>query len=266
MRFNKGYPEELSYPLTAIPEAVEGSQLVSPHIAVDHGLEAPTHPEDAEFDAELQEVVQVVSDVRYGKWPAEFLEKHHYDAVRHFDPKVVPEPLAMMGISADDPMSAALAVQMDNPIDLALAIMDWLFDKGEIDWRQHTGHIDFHQQKIGCNGIIAQRQRMSAVKGWEEKYRHGRARPEEALRMPGGLFTAYKAGCPCHPSYPAQHAVQAGTVADTIIHIFKIERESTLRVIYNSAYHFSMYRTFAGVHYASDNLAGLWLGGMDPAE
>ena len=71
-------------------------------------------------------------------------------------------------------------------------------------------------------------------------------------------FTAYPEGCPTHPAWPAMHA--ASSVASlwlaVVMKLTPNQYCEVLRMDYAVAYG----RTVAGVHYHSDNIAGLNLG------
>jgi len=116
------------------------------------------------------------------------------------------------------------------------------------------------------------------------KYFEGRARPEEIAfkistgemdgtngvpdnvlqAIPQGSlnravdFTAYPEGSPMHPSWPAMHS--AASVGSTwlavVLNLTEEQHCQAKLVDYGVAYA----RTVAGVHYASDNIAGLKLG------
>jgi len=112
------------------------------------------------------------------------------------------------------------------------------------------------------------------------KWHVGRARPEEvawSLRQ-GELkadpettslirgmnfgsatnFTAYREGSPVHPAYPAMHSAASSisTWADVVGDLTDEQREEARLLDFSIAY----FRTLAGVHYPSDNRAGLALG------
>jgi len=71
-------------------------------------------------------------------------------------------------------------------------------------------------------------------------------------------FTAYDEGCPRHPSWPAMHsaASQASLWLSVVLNLTDEQLEQAQKVDYAVA----MARTVAGVHYNSDNIAGLNLG------
>eukprot|EP00040_Diaphanoeca_grandis_P013758 m.69496 g.69496 ORF g.69496 m.69496 type:complete len:445 (+) comp24097_c0_seq2:79-1413(+) len=72
-------------------------------------------------------------------------------------------------------------------------------------------------------------------------------------------FTAYKGGgSPMHPSYPAMHSA-ASTCATWLSVVFDLTEEEMdeIRLL---DFSISYFRTVAGVHYRSDNAAGLSLG------
>jgi len=145
------------------------------------------------------------------------------------------------------------------------------------------------------NGAVA----LSALAGWTvaevspaafaSKWFVGRMRPEEvalrvregSLSVPGAsvksaidaifcgqgnsscqqkaaTFTAYEEGSPVHPSWPAMHSAASSlsTWLDVVADLTPQQREEVRLLDYSIAY----FRTFAGVHYPSDNRAGLALG------
>lgn len=72
------------------------------------------------------------------------------------------------------------------------------------------------------------------------------------------LATAYPEGCPMHPSYPAMHsAISCSSVyLPVVLDLTEAQVEEARRLDYCVAW----FRTLAGVHYLSDNVAGLALG------
>lgn len=114
------------------------------------------------------------------------------------------------------------------------------------------------------------------------KWRYGRARPEEVawnVSQGGGLsgapasvvakvrrmqlssaegFTAYSEGSPRHPSFPAMHsAASSSSLWLPIVMDLSAEQLQEARRL---DWAVSRFRTVAGVHYDSDNRAGLMLG------
>jgi hypothetical protein len=71
-------------------------------------------------------------------------------------------------------------------------------------------------------------------------------------------FTAYPEGCPMHPSWPAMHsAASVGSLwLAVVLNLTEAQWCQAKLVDYDIAYA----RTVAGVHYSSDNIAGLTLG------
>jgi PAP2 superfamily len=71
-------------------------------------------------------------------------------------------------------------------------------------------------------------------------------------------FTAFPEGSPCHPSWPAMHsaASSASLWLAVVLNLNEAQYCEVKKVDYAIAYA----RTVAGVHYPSDNLAGLELG------
>ena len=72
-------------------------------------------------------------------------------------------------------------------------------------------------------------------------------------------FTAYKEGIPTHPSWPAMHSAASSAsmwIAVVLDDLTPEQYCEALRVDYAASYA----RTIAGVHYPTDNIAGLNLG------
>jgi len=71
-------------------------------------------------------------------------------------------------------------------------------------------------------------------------------------------FTAYPEGCPNHPSYPAMHAAASSISLwlSVVLHLTPQQEQEARRLDYAVSYA----RTVAGVHFVSDNVAGLTLG------
>ena len=263
MRFQKGSTTSLEYPLTAVPANNGSSRLVNPMIGNPRGLKAPLMPGELGFDAELHEVLEVRLDVTNGRYPADFMARHHPRA--DFDPMVMPEPLARKGLSIDDPQGLANVVHMDSPIDMPLAVLMWLVGQTDVRLKESVSdHVDFLGAVPYVIENLADAVKRNLIRAFEAKFYFGRPRPEEVLEADTAIlfskFTAYPEGAPCHPAYPAGHGAAAAAVKvfDKMFHLLPWHK----RVIYDCAYHWSQYRTLAGVHYATDNLAGLEVGGL----
>lgn len=262
MFFNKGAETPLDYPLLAIPENSGNSRLVNPAVGDSHGLSAPTMPHELGFESELNEVLEVRLMVSQGIYPADFMARHH--PRESFNPVMVPEPLAREGLTIENPQAMANVVHMDSPIDMPLAVLAWLLSEGAQRKKPTSEHVDFLGHVPHVVEDVADAVKRNLHKAFEAKYWFGRPRPEEVLHqftdISPELFTAYPEGCPCHPAYPAGHGAAAGAVRifKKLFHL----TEAQWRVCVDTAYHWSMYRTFAGVHYANDNTAGLAIGGL----
>lgn len=268
--FSKGAAAPVAFPVTDLAAVTAPSGLASPRVGDSHGLPSPTMPGDAGFEAELQEVADVRMHVLDNKWPSHFLAKYH--PRQDFDPDIVPvpvataikDPLASRGFLpyTVSPSEAANVVHMDRPTDLPFLVWDWLRTQ-DVRLKNPTGHVDFLETVPQPLAAMATAASDGLERAFQAKYFFGRPRPEEVFnRCPDhlGTFTHYEEGCPTHPAYPAGHGAAAASVA-VLFDIFDMD-DPTRDVIVDSAYHWAMYRTFAGVHYADDNLAGLVVGGL----
>jgi hypothetical protein len=73
-------------------------------------------------------------------------------------------------------------------------------------------------------------------------------------------FTHYEEGCPMHPSWPAMHS--ASSVASLWLAVVADLTPDQYCQVLRTDYAVSFARTVAGVHYTTDNIAGLNLGQM----
>ena len=71
-------------------------------------------------------------------------------------------------------------------------------------------------------------------------------------------FTAYPEGSPSHPSWPAMHSA-ASAASLWLATVADLTKEQYCQVLLTD-YGIAFARTVAGVHYSSDNIAGLNLG------
>lgn len=258
-KFNKLAPAGLVFPVTT-SNYPASSRMHSPLVGNPHGLPAPSMPGDEAFEHELMEVMAVRVMYERNKWPADFLKKHHPRA--SYDPNQLPMPLVEGGITRS-PHSLANAVHMDHPIDLAKFVLRWLLKQGVQPRTPESNHNNFLQRvpdaMLAATVAVCDNMR----KCFEVKYYYGRPRPEEAMLEAGytrDLVTNYPEGCPPHPAYPAGHAAAAAAV--NVFRDYFVLTQAQWDVVFDSAYVFAQGRTVAGVHYASDNLAGLTLGGL----
>lgn len=269
--FNKGYEGQISYPLTqeGLNEIeTVGGTVVNPVVSKSHGLAMPTYPYNKQgqvnedFLQELFEVVHVRMLVLQDRYPTEFMAKHH--PREDFDPNVLPEPLTEPFVNADlsidNPKGLANIVHMDTPIDMPLAVLRWVRNQGVPLKTPQTGCTDFLGGVPEMIDAISLQIADSLRKAFEAKWYFGRPRPEEAIGFGSFDFTAYEEGSPSHGSFVAGHSSATSGVLPIIQH-YDLSREQ-INVIFDTAYHWGMYRTFAGVHYATDNLAGLELAGL----
>lgn len=151
-----------------------------------------------------------------------------------------------------------------------------------------TGNKDFLRFPVMLSDLVGHAIRMVAPCDFALKWDEGRARPEEVAWMikEGHLtipdkysdrvyelfakigdynsftsptnFTAYPEGSPNHPSYPAMHsaASAASFWLDVTMDLNEEQRCEARMLDYSISYA----RTVAGVHYSSDNIAGLMVG------
>jgi hypothetical protein len=71
-------------------------------------------------------------------------------------------------------------------------------------------------------------------------------------------FTHYQEGCPLHPSWPAMHSASSASSLWLAV-VADLTPDQYCQVL-RTDYAVSFARTVAGVHYTTDNIAGLNLG------
>lgn len=182
---------------------------------------------------------------------------------------------------------AAEQVNDEIPGKHHMHLLEYLFktgakvDKSMIPSKSKT---EFLKQEVACAEIATWAISEIGYTNFKIKWFVGRCRPEEVafkittgeyneysgvpkeivdkikqmqLRTPED-FTAYKQGCPRHPSFPAMHSAASAmsTWAPTVLMLTK-EQICQCKLL---DWAIAFARTLAGVHYPSDNLAGLKLG------
>lgn len=260
-RYNKGYPAPISYPIPAsgLP-MITGSKLHAPIPGEAHDSPVPSMPGTEHYQCELTELLIVRAEVEKGKWPTEFLKRHH--PRNTFNATIIPEPLKLGGLNHLDPKFAASMVHKDLPTDLAHWCYKYVRAQNAPLKTKENPHTSFLQFAPNMLCDIGNKVEENFLKTWQVKWFYGRPRPEEATSQCDSTtnITSYPEGCPFHPSYPAGHA--AGAAAVTVLFDNYTLTQQQYDNIYDAAYMFAMFRTFSGVHFASDNIEGLKLSGF----
>ena len=153
MRFSKGAGVNiLEFPITAQSlSKLTPCNIVNPQVGKRHGLIDPTWPEDGEAHDKIQsEVIQARMYTDRNKLPKKLLERYH--PRDDYDGSIIPEPLIAAGI--EDAKSAALAVRMDHPFDLAQFCLDWLLMNGGKLKQKHTAHADFLNPLVASSAYM----------------------------------------------------------------------------------------------------------------
>lgn len=256
MKFKKGNNgNEISYPLKQSQiDGFNNSKFVSPKVGKSNGLKNVLKDEDLVNLA--NEVVNVRLMIQRGEYPQAFLNKYYpFNGVA---PNELTQPLLNEGLSKDDLDGLANVVHMDTPMDMSLAILKWLSSEGCKLKKDDSDQILFTETICDVIEDISDGVKRYANKAFEVKYNYGVARPEEVSEY-GIALTAYYEGCPNHPSYPAGHGAIAGGGVLAFFNHFDLNEKQT-KIILDTTYLWAMFRTFAGVHYGYDNVAGLYLG------
>lgn len=267
--FKKGSkPNEPSYPFSkATINNLKKCRLVNPKVGKRHDFCVPA---DFNIVESTNEIVQVRLEVEKNQFPMWFMQKY-YPFKSEFGKYEFPEEIASIeGLSADNPKGLADVVHMDSPSDMPRAVLKWLthpYYKQEQNVKNWTDkYINFLETIPDVEEQIADGVKKALIKAFEMKYFFGVARPEEVWsslnNLDGKLLTAYPEGCPNHPSYPAGHASAAAGGLVYLIKEFPNLTDYQLKRILDMGYSWAMFRSFAGVHHAIDNIAGLMANGF----
>lgn len=261
VQFSKGAgANDLQFPLTATSiAALAPSKLASPRPGNPNGLTLPASLANLTKDSpSFTQVQRVRAEVARDEMPWWFFEMHWPSEWGPFEHRI-PALLKAKGLRARDPEGLADVVHMDSPVDLGLAIGDWLrSEMARANDLQSGGHVPFLDMVPGPLARMAVAVDDALERAFEAKYYFGVARPEEV----GGInCTHYPEGCPTHPSYPAGHGAAAGATGKHFIDEWDLTPTQVYEVRL-ACYLWAQFRTLAGVHYAEDNLAGLKVGGL----
>jgi len=245
-----------------------------------------THPEDDAFWDDFDEVIEAQIAIQKNR-----LNQCEEDSIQDVMPRMT-DLWRGFGIA-----EVAEAVRDEFPgVYHAEMIANWV-DQGSLNVNDKiipkTGNIDFLRGAVFLSGMIGYAIRAVGECNFVLKWEVGRARPEEvAYKVVNGeiskvpkktrellkkmnleellekkevndaraatAFTAYDEGSPTHPSWPAMHsASSAGSYWLDITQNLSEDQLCEARML---DYSVSYARTVAGVHYRSDNIAGLIVG------
>lgn len=247
-------------------------------------LYPPPHPENGDaFWEEFKEVMEAVGELK--------AFQRSFPSTTDPLPKVM-ERITDLWNGKKNITEVAEAVHDEFPgVYHAEMMTQWLGSKTlkrKSDLFPTTGNKDFLRFPVMLSDLVGHTIRMVGPCDFALKWDEGRARPEEVawkikegeLEVPhehknevyesfekiGDYtsftsptdFTAYPEGSPNHPSYPAMHsAASAASFWLDVTMDLNDEQRCEARML---DYSISYARTVAGVHYSSDNIAGLMVG------
>ena len=257
-RFQKGEsPNKCIYPMTRWSiKNLKDCRLVNPMVGKHHGVKVP---DDHDIEAAMEEVKQVRELVKTGEFPFEFMDKY-YPFEGEF-PREIPECLAMMGLSFDDPEALANIVHMDSPNAAPLAYHRWLTHP---DFNQNVNVRDWTPNHINFLETIPRAERNIAAKVWKRLYQifqiknfwgNMGARPEEIWNqqgLDGVSMTAYEEGCPNHPNSPQGHAGAVFGGIEAVFEDFPDRSPAQTKAGLDTGYMWAQFRGLAAVHDGKD--------------
>ena len=255
-------PNQCKYPITSDQlKNLKPCRLVNPKEGKHYNYRIP---EDFDINEKAQEIVKVVKEVKSGKFPYWFMEKYYPFKSEFGSYKFPAEVFAVQGLSEYDPNSLADVVHMDSPTDMPRMVLKWLTHP---DFRQKANvknwtpnYINFLETIPYVEEQISDGVKRALNKAFNMKYYFGLARPEEVI---GSNITTYPEGCPNHPSFPAGHSAAAAGGIVYLLREFPGLNSVQLKKVLDTAYSWGMFRSFAGVHYAEDNIMGLMSNGFE---
>ncbi len=270
LTFNKGAsPNDLSYPCTEVQlSQLQKCRLVNPKVGNHHGFNIPS---TFDISVSTNEIVQVRLEVEKGQFPWWFMEKY-YPFKSEFGKYEFPIEIASIeNLTIENPQGLADVVHMDSPTDMPRAALKWLTHPDYMQKQNVKGWTDTYINFLETIPYVEEQMsdgvKKSLIKAFEMKYFFGLARPEEVWshsnQLNGKLLTAYPEGCPNHPSFPAGHASAAAGGLVSLIKEFPNLTDLQLKRILDMGYSWAMFRSFAGVHHAIDNIAGLMANGFE---
>ena len=271
-RFSKHSGPEINFPLTPSQAAkLANSNAVSPFLESDKRvvvsptfLPPPTHPGDPGFWKEFEDIVDIQVARRNGDVAADVMDL----------------PKIFEGYNMEE---ASQAVRADFPSKWPTALTEQLLAEGaKIDRSIIPGktNAEFVDGPVLLARIIGWAVSEVSPSAFACKWSQGRARPESVawavkngeLEAPAHIkakvdamnltspedFTAYEEGSPRHPSWPAMHSAAscASLYLGVLLDLTPEQLEETKKVDWAVA----KFRSLAGVHYDTDNRAGLALG------
>lgn len=277
LRFAKHSGPAVEFPLSKKDaQALVGSNAVSPfhpsnpRVLVDPTeLAPPTHPGDPGYWSELEKVVDMQLARRSGGSVEQLLGDR--------------TPKLFQGYSLKE---AAEAVHTDLPTEWPTKLLQQFLAEGaKCDPKvvPQLSQSDFVNTVVTSAGVLGMATAAVSPSAFACKWHEGRARPEEAvfaaskgelagapaelrakineMMLPNAeSFTAYPEGAPRHPSWPAMHS--AASISSVVLAVLFDLDPAQLTEARNMDYAVASFRTVAGVHFESDNIAGLKIGQM----
>jgi hypothetical protein len=271
-RFAKHSGPDITFPLTAEQATkLRNCNAVSPVVASDpqvlikpEFLPKPTHPGDPGFWGEFEQIIDLQFARREGGQASDMLDV----------------PKVFEGYSMEQ---GSEAVRADFPNKWPTALAEQFLKEGA---KVDASIIPQRSQADFVNGPVL----LARTIGWAVsevspsafacKWSEGRARPESVawavhsgeLEAPQHIkdkiaqmnltkaedFTAYAEGCPRHPSWPAMHSAASSSALYMAV-VMDLSPEQIAEAK-RMDYAVATFRSAAGVHYDTDNRAGLALG------
>lgn len=278
LTFAKHNGPPVDFPLDAQEvEALKTTNAVSPILTTDPrvvvtpedmftemGIPEPTFPGDEGFWDEFEAII----DFQAKRKDSTVGPEQFFDLPTIFEGKTMEE--------------AAQAVRADFPSHFpSLLVQQFLQEGAKVDPEviPQTGS-DFVRGPVLLSQLIGWSVSKVSPSAFAAKWNQGRPRPESVawavqqgeLEAPPHIrekieamgltkpedFTAYQEGCPRHPSWPAMHsAASSSSLYLAVVMDLSPEQIAEARKL---DYAVATSRSLAGVHYESDNLAGLALG------
>lgn len=253
MTFQKGAGDfTLTYPCRydVVPHDIG---VVNPCDGMRHGVPAPLPVDSDEYKEEADALVRLAMDVERNIWPDWYFD---YCGIS----SELSPVLKAVGLSESNPKGCANAVQMDQPAELWMAIVNYLAAEG-VAVRSDKKGIRFLDRYVSPLKPFSVVLDDAMVKAFEVKYYYGQARPEEYYNAAN--FAHYPEGCPPHPAYPAGHGTVGGVANKVALAQFPEMDQYHKDEIFTATRQFSHFRDLARVHTRQDSRVGHMFGNGD---
>ena len=258
--FKKGaYPNEMpDGPITQEwLDNLRPCDLVNPKLPNDYGFKTPDDFDPIESTAEILLLRQ---KTLRGEFDWDFMEK--YWPFNFKMPRKFSKALELAGVREEYPIGCAVAVHMDDPLDLFLFKKKVLTNPkygGKYNIKGRHGRFkQFLETVVKLNKTVADLQWEFMNKIFEVKSALRLERPEEVTPELGTYITQYEEGCPCHGSNGGGHTTASFCGSRALNTDLKLSPAAQMESLFED-WIFGQFRCMAGMHHGIDGIISVFL-------